>query len=647
MDSPKWRFRDMTPGEMNIDPIEGEFFSTEALHSGAEALVRETIQNSLDAAAGPCVRVSVRLSTGEEAMRGEARDRYLADLLPHLKARGNGLLDVPRPGEPMGFLVVEDFGTRGLQGDVRQYEDAEDGTGTRRNDFYYFWRNIGRSSKSTQDLGRWGLGKTVFQAASRINSFFGLTVRRGDPRPLLMGQSVLKIHRIEGRRHAPYGYYALFEDGFPLPVEEPALAARFAEDFALERRGERAGEPGLSVVVPYPERDVRLEDLMRSVVEHYFFPILKGALVVEFRRGAEGHLFDARQMPAFLEDCDWEDRDRLLGRIELARWGIDLPASRFTRLAMPAPAGRAPRWREDLFPAGDLDRLRARFDAGERVALDVPITVRRKGGRAQETSYQVLLERDGGLERPEDFFIRMGITVAGVTSLRQSGVRAIVAVYDRPLSTLLGDAENPAHTQWQERSARFRGRYVVGPSCLRFVKSCPREVVRFLSAPVAGRDEELLGHLFYLQVPAVRPGEAEGPEGAPGPGEGPEAPAEEPAGVPGGLGPQPLRLTPVKGGFRLALEEGADGFPLRLRVAAAYEVRQGDPFKKYHPLDFRLGRRPLSVEVREAEVLEVEDNRLLLEVLRPGFELAVSGFDPRRDLKVRVDPEDGAGEGEA
>ncbi len=37
---------------MSIDPIEEEFFSTEALGSLADALVREAIQNSLDARAG-------------------------------------------------------------------------------------------------------------------------------------------------------------------------------------------------------------------------------------------------------------------------------------------------------------------------------------------------------------------------------------------------------------------------------------------------------------------------------------------------------------------------------------------------------------------------------------------------------------------
>ncbi|MBE9544772.1 MAG: hypothetical protein IMF02_09795, partial [Proteobacteria bacterium] len=50
--NPQWRFREMRPGEINVDPIEGEFFTTEAIGSITDALVRESIQNSLDAAQG-------------------------------------------------------------------------------------------------------------------------------------------------------------------------------------------------------------------------------------------------------------------------------------------------------------------------------------------------------------------------------------------------------------------------------------------------------------------------------------------------------------------------------------------------------------------------------------------------------------------
>lgn len=271
--SAKWRFRPMTRGEMNTDPVEGEFFTPEGL---AEALVREAIQNSLDAKLpGSQVRVRFAFSGSERALEPAKARRYLDSLRPHLQALSvDGL---PSEDEPMKFLVVEDFGTRGLCGDPKQDFDTDvEGP---KNDFYYFWRNIGRSRKRETERGRWGLGKTVFPAASRINAFFGLTVRSDDGMRLLMGQSVLKIHTIAGVRYCPYGFFAEFDQEFAIPLDDPQLLDDFSTDFGLKRKS----DPGLSVVVPYfREEELRRDDVERAVIMNYFYPILSRDLVVEF-----------------------------------------------------------------------------------------------------------------------------------------------------------------------------------------------------------------------------------------------------------------------------------------------------------------------------------------------------------------------------
>src|SRR5690606_6808641 len=105
--------------------------------------------------------------------------------------------------EPCRFLVVEDFGTTGLRGDPTSVEEPPGGTP---NDFFYFFRAEGKSGKSGADLGRWGVGKYVFPMASHINTFFALTRRNEDPAgPLLMGQAVLKNHRIGDISYEPDG----------------------------------------------------------------------------------------------------------------------------------------------------------------------------------------------------------------------------------------------------------------------------------------------------------------------------------------------------------------------------------------------------------------------------------------------------------
>ncbi len=177
----------MRPGEINVDPIEGEFFNTEAIGSITDALVRESIQNSLDAAQGN-EPVTVRFSFFSRPNPGYdanvINNKYIDGLSPHLHAKHSGLQDIPSSAENINYLLIEDYGTRGLEGDVTQYDDLDDDF--KKNDFYYFWRNIGRTRKEATDLGRWGLGKTVFQAASRINSFFGITFRNDDGRMFCM-----------------------------------------------------------------------------------------------------------------------------------------------------------------------------------------------------------------------------------------------------------------------------------------------------------------------------------------------------------------------------------------------------------------------------------------------------------------------------
>src|SRR5208337_3648246 len=180
-------------------------------------------------------------------------------LWPHLQAKGSGLQSVPAITEDVPFLTIEDFQTRGLRGNPTQEKD-EAGT---KNDFYYFWRNVGRSGKEEKDRGRWGLGKNVFPASSRINTFFGLSIREEEPRRVLMGQAVLKVHSVDGNRHYPYGYFGVLEDGqFAMPVTDAGLINDFGSRFGLERKN----DPGLSLVIPFPQPEITHDELVKAVV---------------------------------------------------------------------------------------------------------------------------------------------------------------------------------------------------------------------------------------------------------------------------------------------------------------------------------------------------------------------------------------------
>ena len=70
----------------------------------------------------------------------------------------------------------------------------------------------------------------------------------------------------------------------------------------------------------------------------------------------------------------------------------------------------------------------------------------------------------------------------------------------------------------------------------------------------------------------------------------------------------------------------------------AYEVRSGNPFPKYSPLDFDVSQKPIQIKLEGGKLLLHKENAVQIEVLGGNFSLAVSGFDPNRDLRVKTVP---------
>jgi hypothetical protein len=189
----QWHYQRQRPGDTTREPIQGEFFATEAISNSAEALVREGIQNSLDARRnGQGVQVRIRLSGPAGAVSSADIAPFMEGGWPHLLAPRNGLRDLPPADSPCPYLTFEDFGTTGLEGDPAQWHKVEG----QKNGFFTFFRAEGHSDKSELDRGRWGVGKTVFPRSSRCSTFWGLTVRASDGKGLLMGRAILQSHYI-------------------------------------------------------------------------------------------------------------------------------------------------------------------------------------------------------------------------------------------------------------------------------------------------------------------------------------------------------------------------------------------------------------------------------------------------------------------
>jgi hypothetical protein len=625
---PAWHFRTMDLGEVHVDPVHDEFFKAQDL---ADALVRESIQNSLDARAprsrGP-VRVRFRFATGPHALHPDAVREYFGGLDRHLQAVAKTIHTVlPRHDEPVPYLLIEDFGTRGLTGDPHVDPELDASGDERKNDFFYFWRNVGRSNKGEVDRGRWGLGKAVFTVASRIRTIFGITRRADDDRALLLGQSVLKTHVLNGTRIDPYGFFARFEqeNGLPLPIEDPILLERFADDFGVTRR-----EPGLSIVVPYYRDDeLSLDRISASVVEQYFYPILRGDLVVEVVEKAHVQRIAADTIETLFEAGS--DVARLCA---LTRWSLAQKDE--ARIVLPERGTAAPKWDESVLGAAQVATLRDRFAAGERLAFRVPILVKRKRARAAGSWFDVYLELDDALRKGEHHFIRRGITIPDVRANGDKATRALIVIDDQALSTFLGDAENPAHSDWSERADKIRTLYDHGAWTLRFVKNSAPFLASLLARPPVGRVRDFLADLFSIEMPdqAAHDDVAERiPIRAGAGGETRAAEGSSGAGTGGSGG---VTISRIAGGFTIkAAGPAMIGRPFHGEVA--YRVRAGNPFRKHSPFDFDLmSEAGITVQTEGVRLRATSVNAFELIPSAAKFQISMKGFDPRRDLVVRV-----------
>ncbi len=194
---PAWCFRPKRPGEPNREPIQGEFFASDAISDPGTALVREGIQNALDAGAKDGSPVLVRILVSGKDERAEVEEFFGEVAWEHFKSSGNGINPnaIPTAAGRCRFIAFEDFSTSGLEGDSAEAFRSPSGG---KNHFYHFFRAEGQTDKDASDRGSWGVGKHVFLRASQVSSILALTVRANDGRRMLMGKSVLKSHYFRG-----------------------------------------------------------------------------------------------------------------------------------------------------------------------------------------------------------------------------------------------------------------------------------------------------------------------------------------------------------------------------------------------------------------------------------------------------------------
>lgn len=622
---PEWRFTVDDGDGTKREPVQGEFFATESIDTVVDSLVREFIQNSLDAALQVGEPVEVWFSVGELPPADDASDELFGGLWPHLRACDERAAALA--GQTCRYLVAEDFRTTGLRGDPAQLHRHHAGPGEPPNDFYYFVRTEGDSEKSTADRGNWGIGKFTYPMASNVNAFFTLTIRdespaTGGPGPLLIGQAILRHHDVGGDHFTPDGWWGrsvVRPSGRPvaMPLQgSDDEVARFTRTFGLARDG----QTGLSIVVPFVSDAISPETLVRSILKNYAAAILHGQLEAVVR-GSNSALHELRRtnLLEMLEPMRTALDDQVIAEIDLLSWAVNEGQEERIDLAQPEP-GVQTKWGHRLTEHQSND-LRQRLDSGRPICVRVPIHVAPKSGAASWSYADVVLRPEPDSSVAPSFY-REGIRISEVRGTKSPGIRAIVSIDDPPLAELLGAAEGPAHVDWQATRERFSGRYRNGKNVLAFVKGIPAGLIKQLRSIDEAVDLDVAANFFALPAPAASGGNTRRKHV-------PDSPTPPPR-----PSAKPIAIAERRGGFVITAGE-ALGTGDQVLVELAYDVRRGNPLDKWKQTDFTVEQ--LDVATRGGTIVRRSGNQLAVVVTDPSdFEVRADGFDVNRDLFVHA-----------
>lgn len=593
-------------------------------------LLREVLQNALDARASATEPVQVRIA------RVSASSSFCSWLLPddHLERLRQSLPHQKEPiPRPESFLVIEDFGTTGLTGTL----DDPDKEGTGQN-WNAFWFREGEGGKEhSSGNGGAGQGKITYFSTSSVRTLFALTVRQDDQGCIVYGaSSFLRDYEYGGHkclRDSYWGAPAKRDDDSPMaiPVYSDSTITRITEELQLARS---KNQSGVSLIIP-GAKQFSYREAVEVIAAEFFAPILRGHLSVQIGETQ----ISKENIVGLADDVLCDERAQELNTCMTAgfrRFYADALVSSQENEVFSFPSiGSIADLTEQNIPAELLEKLKGDYDQGKRIAVRFTHPVKPKHSATAECTFDVHIATDDTLNQPEQTFLRKDLLIGeepiGGGKIRQK-VRAITIIPDSPLSRLLLCAEEPTHLRWNTRLPRLEEYFRAGPSAVTLVRNAAAKLLELISAGERQREFKLLAKYFSAPGSTAR-----------SPSKGKPDPRGNSIPITPVLPPPPkqlVNLTALVDGCRVNPTEtflaGTGRTPIQLTIEFAYEGLDRDAFAEYDPLDFDLADDNFQVEMMGGVICARSLNIVEARVEKRDFELKVCGFDTNLRLRMRL-----------
>lgn len=528
----QWQFRTLNPNETSGTSTAEDNFAQEE-RTSVDILVRECIQNPLDARKGDeTVTVNFKwrsLATNSSKLL----DGLLTDEFRRQQELAGGGTGPVLPPE-VDFLVIEDFGTIGLCGCIDDSTAGDSGE-----NWNAFWFREGEGVKPTKSNGGAGQGKLTMYVASKIRTVAALTTRATDGKRLLFGSCRFRRNYVVGKqryaREARWGHTDN-PDILAMPIESSSSLDLYEKELNIQR----GSQTGTTFLIPLPMQDIKPEAITLAVINEFYFPILRGTLIVN------------------VNDCEISSstiaalatsRSENLRVAAPYREFLDQIAGNYLDNAKPH-AVFGDKWGEDtkLSPEhlsdGNAEQLREMFQIGKIVSAVFPLRVSSVKDGPQRGQLRVFLQESGPHE-VQELFVRQDLAVDKEKSLRSAKrlapARALILIDDEVLSQFLAAAEEPTHREWNGSRPKLAQQYKNGGLTLRLVRHAASRFLEML-VPPATKDALALASFFPDVMAKKDAAKAKAPKKKDAP-EGPDSgDVDVPPPIPKKLELHPLRM---------------------------------------------------------------------------------------------------------
>ena len=631
-------------GVSNKSRLADLFTDTDIFDSHSK-LVRESVQNSIDARLSPPSRM--RFFIGHA--NAEIGKKYFQEQIPRFK---KCLRELPDFNKSFKYIVIEDFNTTGLLGSIDHNLSEED---PKLNSYFYFTWATGTTNKGGTNLGKNGVGKVVYQITSNINSCLVFSSRNDskvldEPKNLLFGKCVLDPHELYGVKWLPESQWMIevsdAQGSTYLPSSDGSEIAQFKEDFAVNRA---LDESGTSIVIPYVDEDFSAPRIAQCVAQDYFIAILDGRVEITIAddSGYETLLNKLtvieliRNFDSNLDSKSSKSKKELLRLCEmhLSRSGKTTEV-----FELNVEKNERNSWNGDSEKLSEKELISIRDSLHSESVLEfrIPVFVPKLGqeGVVKRDSFTVLIQR----EDKSNFaatFSREGILIPKAAPKQISGYVALVLIDPGPLADFLGLAEGPAHQYWSSAEEKFEGVYlpkVAAEETIKFVRESVKSLFQLIQHQKDEFDDRKYAYLFPLESEEGQRGGDSKPMGALGipkkintGAKKKRLPRKKPQ-----LISENFDVQVTNNGFRIRpasnskLEIG-DSF----EVKVGYDLSSGDPLATSNT-DFSLREMFQKNASKSLKVVQSQGNFCRFEVKDRNFCAIFSGFDRYRDLVVSV-----------